>query len=67
MISLKIRGNDGRPIVFREGPILNPYRGGVGPILGIGPSHPPEALNFALNLSNPYPRLAGENGAILET
>ena len=49
-----------------EGPILNNNRGGVGSILGIGPSPPPEALNFAINLSNPYPRLAGKNGVILE-
>ena len=58
--------NHGRHIVFREGPILNPNRGGVCPILGIARSPPPEAINLALNLSNPYLRLAGDNGAILE-
>ena len=36
-----------------EGPHLNTNRGGVGPILGIASSPPPEALNFAINLSNP--------------
>ena len=52
---------------FGGPPILNSNRGRACPILGIAPSPPPEALNFALNLSNPQPRLAGENGAILET
>ena len=48
-------------------PILNPNRGRACPILGIVSSPPPEALNFTLNMSNPQPRLANKNGAILET
>ena len=66
-IFLKIRENHGRPIAVRGSPILNPNRGRVFPISGIVSSPPPDALNFALNLINPQPRLANKNGAILET
>ena len=52
-IFLKIRENHGQSITVWGGPILNPNRGRVCPILGTVPSPPPEALNFTLNLSNP--------------
>ena len=64
---LKIRENHRHPITAGGGPILNPYPGRVCPILGVVSSHPPEALNFTINLSNPHPLLANKNGAILET
>ena len=53
MIFLRIRGGHGNPIAVWMAPNLDPNRGRVGPILGIGPIPPLEALNFALNLSNP--------------
>ena len=61
-----IRQNHGHPIAVWRGPILNPNRGRLCAVLGIAPSPPPEAFDLALNLSNPYPRLAGKNGDILE-
>ena len=34
-------------------PVINPNRGRVCPILGVVSSPPPQALNFALILTNP--------------
>ena len=52
VIFLRIRGNHGNPIAVWRAPIVDPNRGGVGPILGIACTPPLEALDFALNLSN---------------
>ena len=56
-IFLQIRGHLGHRIAVCGGAILNPNRGRVCPILDVVSSPLPEALEFAISLTNQLPRL----------